>query len=145
MRLTVETCSVGPAAPTLCRAWRINVAHDLKNVDPVTDVPLAAQVCYNVAGLQFSVQADTFQNILSYQAGDAVGAGPLLSALCAFMWFTKVPPPPPLVPGLCSPRSALSCGSRRCRPHRAMRTCVGCRSPSRVVLAVTCATCAGRA
>ena len=76
-----------------CRAWRINVAHDLKNVDPVTNVPLAARVCYNVAGLQFSVQADTFQNILSYQAGDAVGVGPLLSALCAFMWFTKVRPP----------------------------------------------------
>jgi hypothetical protein len=78
----------------VCRAWRINVAHDLKNVDPVTNVPLAAQVCYNVAGLQFSFQADTFQNILYYQAGGAVGVGPLLSALCAFMWFTKVRPPP---------------------------------------------------
>ena len=91
-----------------CRAWRINVAHDLKNVDPVTDVPLAAQVCYNVAGLQFSVQADTFQNILSYQAGGDVGVGPLLSALCAFMWFTKVRPP---------------------------RVCVGCRSPACVACA----------
>ena len=82
------------SSPTLCRAWRINVAHDLKNVDPVTDVPLAAQVCYNVAGLQFSFQTDTFQDILSYQAGGAVGVGPLLSALCAFMWFTKVRPSP---------------------------------------------------
>ena len=77
----------------MCRAWRINVAHDLKNVDPVTKVPLAAQVCYDVAGLQFSFQADTFQNILRYQAGGAVGVGPLLSALCAFMWFTRVRPP----------------------------------------------------
>jgi hypothetical protein len=69
------------------------VAHDLKNVDPVTNVPLAARVCYNVAGLQFLFQADTFQDILDYQAGGSVGAGPLLSALCAFMWFTKVRPP----------------------------------------------------
>jgi hypothetical protein len=57
-------------------------------------VPLAARVCYNVAGLQFDFQTDTFQDILSYQAGGAVGVGPLLSALCAFMWFTKVRPPP---------------------------------------------------
>ena len=77
-----------------CRDWRVNVAHDLKNVDPVTNVPLAARVCYNVAGLQFSLQADTFQDILKYQNGGAVGVGPLLSALCAFMWFTKVRPPP---------------------------------------------------
>ena len=69
------------------------MAHDLKNVDPVTNVPLAAQVCYNVAGLQFSFQTDTFQDILSYQGGAGV-VGPLLSALCAFMWFTKVRPPP---------------------------------------------------
>ena len=65
------------------------MAHNLQNVDPVTNVPLAAQVCYNVAGLQFSFQTDTFQDILSYQ-----GVGPLLSALCAFMWFTKVRPSP---------------------------------------------------
>jgi hypothetical protein len=70
------------------------VAHDIKNVDPVTNVPLAAQVCYNVAGLQFSLQADTFQDIVGYQVGGDVGVGPLLSALCAFMWFTKVRPPP---------------------------------------------------
>ena len=79
---------------SVCRDWRVNVAHDLKNVDPATNVPLAARVCYNVAGLQFSFQADTFQNILKYQNGGVVGVGPLLSALCAFMWFTKVPPPP---------------------------------------------------
>ena len=71
-------------SPTACRTWRINVGHDLKTVDPVTNVPLAAQVCYNVSGLQFSFQTDTFQNILSYQAGSAVVVGPLLSALCAF-------------------------------------------------------------
>ena len=69
------------------------MAHNLKNVDSVTNVPLAAQVCYNVAGLQFSFQTDTFQDILKYQAGDAGVVGPLLSALCAFMWFTKVRPP----------------------------------------------------
>ncbi len=78
----------------MCRAWRVNVAHNLENVDPVTNVPLAARVCYNVAGLQFSFQTDTFQDILSYQAGGAGVVGPLLSALCAFMWFTKVRPPP---------------------------------------------------
>ena len=95
--MTMETCSVGrarPLSPTVCRAWRIGVAHDLKNVDPVTNVPLAARVCYNVAGLQFSFQTDTFQDILKYQAGGALGVGPLLSALCAFTWFTKVRPPP---------------------------------------------------
>jgi hypothetical protein len=69
------------------------VAHNIKNVDPVTNVPLAAQLCYNVAGLSFSFQADTFQDILGYQAGKAGVVGPLLSALCAFMWFTKVRPP----------------------------------------------------
>ena len=78
----------------MCRAWRVNVAHDLENVDPVTNVPLAARVCYNVAGLQFSFQTDTFQDILGYQAGGAGVVGPLLSALCAFMWFTKVRLPP---------------------------------------------------
>jgi hypothetical protein len=82
------------SSPAVCREWRVNVAHDLKNVNPVTNVPLAAQVCYNVAGLQFSFQADTFQDISKYQAGGDVGVGPLLSALCAFMWFTKVRPPP---------------------------------------------------
>ena len=91
IRLTIETCSVGPPRNLACRAWRINVAHDLKNVDPVTNVPLAARVCYNVAGLPFSFQADAFQDILDYQAG---GAGPLLSVLCAFMWFRKVRLPP---------------------------------------------------
>jgi hypothetical protein len=85
----------------VCRAWRINMAHDLENVDPVTNVPLAVQVCYNVAGLPYSFQADTYQDILSYQDGRA---GQLLSSLCAFMWFTTV----------------------RC--HRATRICVNCLS-----------------
>ena len=101
-----------------CRAWRINVAHDLKNVDPVTNVPLAARVCYNVAGLPFSFQADAFQDILDYQAG---GAGPLLSVLCAFMWFTKVRLPP-------------QDEHLRRKAGRASALCF-----------VTCATCAGRA
>jgi hypothetical protein len=63
------------------------VAHDLKNVDPVTNLPLAVKVCYNVAGLQFSFQASKFNDIGDYQSG---GAGPWLSALCTFMWLTKV-------------------------------------------------------
>ncbi len=64
----------------------MNVAHDLGNVDPVTNVPLAARVCYGVAGLPFSFQVDKFNDIVNYQDGNT---GPLLSALCAFMWFTK--------------------------------------------------------
>ncbi len=99
----------------------MNVAHDLKNVDPVTNVPLAAQVCYNVAGLQFSFQADAFQDILRFQAGGVVGVGPLLSALCAFMWFTKVRPPP------------CDAYSRRSPVARAYVLCP-----------ISCATCAGR-
>jgi hypothetical protein len=71
-------------------------------------------VCYNVAGLQFDFQTDTFQDILSYQAGGAVGVGPLLSALCAFMWFTRVRPPP---------------HSEHSRRLRFTRACV--RAPSR--------------
>ncbi len=63
------------------------MAHDLKNVDPVTNLPLAVKVCYNVAGLQFSFQASKFNDIGDYQSG---GAGPWLSALCTFMWLTKV-------------------------------------------------------
>ena len=94
----------------------MNVAHDLKNVDPVTNVPLAARVCYNVAGLQFSFQADTFQDILGYQAGGAVGVGPLLSALCAFMWFTKVRPPPRDALSRVSPVARVVCASSR-SPH----------------------------
>jgi hypothetical protein len=35
-------------------------------VDPYSNVPLAARVCYNVAGLQFSFQVDKFQDILKY-------------------------------------------------------------------------------
>ena len=116
--LTIETCSVGPPRNLACRAWRINVAHDLKNVDPVTNVPLAARVCYNVAGLPFSFQADAFQDILDYQAG---GAGPLLSVLCAFMWFTKVRLPP-------------QDEHLRRKAGRASALCF-----------VTCGTCAGRA
>jgi hypothetical protein len=99
----------------------MSVAHDPKNVDPVTNVPLAAQVCYNVAGLQLSFQADAFQGILSYQAGGAVGVGPLLSALCAFMWLTKVRSP------LCDVYSRRSPVARAC-----------------LLCPVTCATCAGR-
>ena len=77
----------------------MNIGHDIANMDPVTNVPLAARVCYNMAGLSFSFQTDKFQDILGYTEGNV---GPLLSALCGFMWFVKVcadllPPsrPPP--------------------------------------------------
>ncbi len=98
------------------------MAHDLKRVDPVTKVPLAAQVCYNVAGLQFSFQADSYQDIMNYKDGGAVGVGPVLSALCAFMWFTKVRTP------------SRDAQLRRLPVARACALCF-----------VTCATCAGRA
>ena len=120
MRLPMGSVLGRTSSLTVCRAWRINVAHDLKNVDPVTKVPLAAQVCYDVAGLQFSFQADTFQDILGYQAGGAVG--PLLSALCAFMWFTKARLPP---------------HDEHLRWFPVARACALCP--------VTCATCAGHA
>ncbi len=38
----------------------------------------------------------------------------------------------PVLSGLCSPRSVLSCGSRRCGHHRTVRICVGCHSLTRV-------------
>jgi len=69
------------------RSYRANVGHDLGNVDPYTNVPLAARVCYDVAGLQFSFQTDKFQDIVDYTDGNL---GPLLSALCGFCWFVKV-------------------------------------------------------
>ncbi len=69
------------------RSYRANVGHDLGNVDPYTNVPLAARVCYDVAGLQFSFQTDKFQDIVDYMDGNL---GPLLSALCGFCWFVKV-------------------------------------------------------
>jgi hypothetical protein len=126
----IETCSVGPARILVCRAWRINVAHDLKNVDPVTNVPLAAQVCYNVAGLQFSFQADTFQNILSYQAGVV---GPLLSVLCAFMWFTKVRPPPHDEHLYLLPVARLRCASSRALHAQVVHEIGQCLTTSRAV------------
>ncbi len=67
----------------------MNVAHTLENVDPLTNVPLAARVCYNMAGIQFSAQVDTFQDIVQYTEGDV---GSLLCGLCGFMWFVKVRP-----------------------------------------------------
>ena len=56
-------------------------------MDPYTNVPLAARVCYHVAGLQFSFQTDKFQDIVDYTDGNL---GPLLSALCGYCWFVKV-------------------------------------------------------
>ena len=56
-------------------------------MDPYTNVPLAARVCYDVAGLQFSFQTDKFQDIVDYMDGNL---GPLLSALCGYCWFVKV-------------------------------------------------------
>jgi hypothetical protein len=77
------------AARALCREYRANVAHSLDNVDPLTNVPLAAKVCYNLAGIEFSFQVDTFQDIVQYTEGDV---GSLLCGLCGFMWFVKVRP-----------------------------------------------------
>ena len=55
-------------------------------MDPYTDVPLSARVCYDVAGLPFSFQTEKFQEIVDYTDGSL---GPLLSALCGFCWFVK--------------------------------------------------------
>ena len=76
-----------------CREWRLNVAHQLSFVDDVTGVPLAARVCYNVAGTPYSFQADSFQDILNYVGmGQGVPLGPLLCFICGFMWFVKARP-----------------------------------------------------
>ncbi len=77
------------AARAVCREYRATVAHSLENVDPLTNVPLAAKVCYNMAGIEFSFQVDTFQEIVQYTEGDV---GALLSGLCGFIWFVKVRP-----------------------------------------------------
>jgi hypothetical protein len=104
--------AVSLVCTAVCREWRVNVAHDLENVDPVTNVPLAARVCYGVAGLPFSFQVDKFQDIVNYQDGYT---GPLLSALCAFMWFTKARPPLPTVPrrSPCVVLTSDRCAGRR--------------------------------
>ena len=72
-----------------CRQYRVNVGHNIDRVDPLTSVPLAAQICYNTAGIEFAWQVDKIQDILKYTAGNV---GPLLSALCGFMWFVNVRP-----------------------------------------------------
>lgn len=80
----------GPSsARAVCRQYRVNVAHALENVDPLTNVPLAAKVCHNMAGIPFSFQVDKFQDIVKYTQGDV---GSLLCGLCGFMWFVKVRP-----------------------------------------------------
>jgi hypothetical protein len=76
-------------ARAVCRQYRTNVGHNVDNLDPFLNVPLAAKVCFNLAGLQFSFQVDKFQDVLMYTDG---GVGPLLSALCGFLWFVKVRP-----------------------------------------------------
>jgi hypothetical protein len=79
----------------------MNVGHDIANMDPVTNVPLAARVCYNMAGLPFSFQTDKFQDILGYTEGNV---GPLLATLCGFMWLVKVHAAlPQLIPARPSP------------------------------------------
>jgi hypothetical protein len=92
----------------------VNVAHDLGNVDPVTNVPLAARVCYGVAGLPFSFQVESFQDIVTYQRGGGY-MGLVLSALCAFMWFTKARPPLSTEPrrSLCAVLTPDRCAGRR--------------------------------
>ena len=69
------------------RTYRINVAHDIAQIDPITKVPMAAKVCYGFKGLPFNFQEDTFGDIRKYLDG---GMGPLLSVLCSFVWFTHV-------------------------------------------------------
>ena len=71
----------------VCRAFRMDVAHNLGSVDPITSVPLAARVCYQEAGLPFSFQVDALSDILDYKERFT---GALLSALCGFLWFVKV-------------------------------------------------------
>ena len=73
----------------MCRQYRTNIGHDVANLDPYLNVPLAAKVCYGVAGLPFSFQVDKFEDINTYTHG---GVGPLLSALCGFLWFVKERP-----------------------------------------------------
>ncbi len=71
-------------------------------------MPLAARVCYDVAGLQFSFQTDKFQDIVDYTDGNL---GPLLSALCGYCWFVKVscPHTPTARPPISTSRTARVC------------------------------------
>jgi hypothetical protein len=53
------------------------------------------RVCHGVSGLDYSFQKTLAYNIMNYAN---IGMGPLLCALCGFMWFVKVrlishPPP----------------------------------------------------
>jgi hypothetical protein len=61
--------AVSLVCTAVCREWRVNVAHDLENVDPVTNVPLAAQVCYNVADVINKV----FFGLVCYQGVKSLG------------------------------------------------------------------------
>ena len=69
------------------RNWRVNIAHALKHADPITGVPLAVRVCANDPGLEYSSQAADFQAIVGYTRSNV---GPLLTALCCFMWLVTV-------------------------------------------------------
>jgi len=69
------------------RTYRITVAHDIAQIDPITKVPMGAKVCYGFKGLPFNFQEDTFDDIRKYLDG---GMGPLLSVLCSFVWFSHV-------------------------------------------------------
>ena len=49
------------------RKWRISIAHDVLNVDPMTGVSLAARTCADDSALHTSSsQATTFSNIVNY-------------------------------------------------------------------------------
>ena len=87
--LTIEMCPVGPA-----RNLRAGRGASMWRTTSRTSTPsptCRSQLECATTSPAFSFQADAFQDILDYQAG---GAGPLLSVLCAFMWFTKVRLPP---------------------------------------------------
>ena len=67
------------------REWRTREGHLIKNVDPISGVPLAVRVCMDHGGLAYNSQADDFSSIQQYRTW-----GPILAALCSFMWLVKV-------------------------------------------------------
>ena len=84
-----HTLTAGPDLVFLsCRDWRTNIAHLVKNVDPISGMPLAARVCIDHGGLEYNAQAADFSDIVTYMAHGL--PGPWLAALCSFMWIVKV-------------------------------------------------------
>ena len=67
------------------REWRTTEGHFIKNVDPISGIPLAVRVCMDHGGLAYNSQAGEFSFIEKYQT-----VGPILASLCSFMWLVKV-------------------------------------------------------